>query len=262
MNISMIQNAIERRDPVLAREALAQIDLLLASTSDPNERVYLLFSRSSCYGVLGDFEEARKQLSLALQERPHDPDTQLTFEFNRGILYQQEGNYHEALKSLDSALSNHRARLNQSNVRFIYEDIQQRRAFLSVTLSNFRDAIPLLREILSFDLEKEVKSDALFSLGRCYLELQEWDLARDFLLQARAIGVTGEREKKFHFYLGIADFYSGHPNAAKREFKICEEYAGEHDVPLPHVYEWLSSVSKQLGETAESQRYARLARRN
>jgi hypothetical protein len=36
----------------------------------------------------------------------------------------------------------------------MYEDIQQRRAFLSVTLPQFRDAIPLLREVLSFDLEK------------------------------------------------------------------------------------------------------------
>jgi len=73
MNDSVIQRAIELRDPKLAREALREIDLLLASTSDPDERVYLLFSKSSCYGILGNFEEARKQLSSALEQEPKVP---------------------------------------------------------------------------------------------------------------------------------------------------------------------------------------------
>jgi hypothetical protein len=45
MNKSVIQNAIEQRDPTLARDALREIDLLLGSTPDPNERIYLLFSK-------------------------------------------------------------------------------------------------------------------------------------------------------------------------------------------------------------------------
>jgi tetratricopeptide (TPR) repeat protein len=260
MNESVIQNAIELRDPTLARKALREIDLLLGSTADPNERVYLLFSKSSCYGILGNFEEAREQLSLALQQKPEDPDTRLTFEFNGGLLCQEEGNYREALERFSAVLSGHAQRLNRPELRFMYEDIQQRRAFLSVTLRQFQEAIPLLLEILSFDLEKEVRSDALASLGLCYLELREWGLAKDYFLQAKAIGVTKERGKTFHFYLGIAYFYTEALTEAKREFEICEERASEYQLPTLDVYAWLSSVSKQLGETAESERYARLAR--
>jgi tetratricopeptide (TPR) repeat protein len=260
MNGLIIQHAIEGRDPALAKEALGQIDLLLGSTTDPNEKVYLLFSKSSCYGILGNFQEARTQLSLALQQQPEDPHTRLTFEFNGGLLYQQEGSYGKALERFSTVLSSHSERLKQSELRFIYEDIQQRRAFLSVTLCQFKEAVPLLREILSFDLRKDTRSDALSSLGRCHLELREWELARGYFLQAGALGVTKEREKTFHFYLGIAYFYTEALKEARQEFEMCEKHASEYQVPSLDLYAWLSSVCKRLGETAESERYARLAR--
>jgi hypothetical protein len=85
-------------------------------------------------------------------------------------------------------------------------------------------------------------------------------LAKDYFLQAGAIGVTKEREKTFHFYLGIAYFYTEALTEAKREFEICEEHATEYQLPSLDVYAWLSRVSKRLGQTAESERYARLAR--
>jgi len=200
MNDSVIQRAIELRDPKLAREALREIDLLLASTSDPDERVYLLFSKSSCYGILGNFEEARKQLSSALEQEPEGPNTRLAFDLSGGLLCQQEGNYREAHERFSAALSKHTQRLNRPELRFMYEDIQTRRAFLSVTLCQFPDAIPLLREILSFDLKKEIRSDALASLGRCYLELRDWESAKEYFLQASAIGVTSAK-RHFIFVL-------------------------------------------------------------
>jgi hypothetical protein len=57
---------------------------------------------------------------------------------------QAEGNYREALEKLNTVVSTYHQRLNRPELRFMYEDIQQRRAFLSVTLRLFRDAIPLL----------------------------------------------------------------------------------------------------------------------
>lgn len=66
MKNSCIQTAVEGGDPRLAKEALKEIDLLLPQTQDSNERVYLLFSKSSCYGLLGDFVHAREQLNLGI----------------------------------------------------------------------------------------------------------------------------------------------------------------------------------------------------
>jgi tetratricopeptide (TPR) repeat protein len=262
MNASFIESALQSKNPVLAREALRKIDLLLTSAIDANERVYLHFTKSSLYGILRNFEKAREELCLAVEQKPKDPNAQLTFEFNSALLYQQEGNYSEALGKFHSVMLGNRQKLNQPELRFMYEDIQQRRAFLSVTLRQFQEAIPLLREIVSFDLDKEVRSDALASLGLCYLEVQQWDSAKDYFLQARALGVTKEQEKTFHFYLGIAYFYKEAFDEAKREFEICEKHAGEYQLPTLDVYTWLSCVSRRLGDTAEAERYARLARAN
>jgi len=107
MNSSVISKAIELRDPTLPGKALTEIDLLLRSTADLNEKVYLLFSKSSCLGILGNFDEARQQLTLALQQGPDDPEIRLTVEFNEGLLCQQQRNYSEALKRFSVVLSTH-----------------------------------------------------------------------------------------------------------------------------------------------------------
>ncbi len=259
MNGSIIKRAVELNDPALAKEALREIDVLFGASSDENERVYLLFSRASCYGILGNFEEARRQLSSALRERPDDC-TQATFDFMQGLLSQQEGNYGEAFESLSATLSAHCEQLKRPELRFMYEDIQQRRGFLLVSLSRFQEAIPILTEVLSFNIEEHSRSDAFAGLGLSYLEIQEYNLAKDHFLQAIAIGLTKRWEGEAHFYLGIAYSYSNLLQEAKREFQTCEELATRHPLPIMDVYAWLSSICKRLGETSEAERYSRLAK--
>jgi tetratricopeptide (TPR) repeat protein len=171
MDKSVIDNAIELNDPALAKDALREIDMRLDSSSDQNERVYLLFSSASCYGILGDFEEARKKLGLAFRERP-DESGRVTVDFMDGLLFQQEGKYAEALEKLSATLSRHSQQLKKSELRFMYEDIQTRRAFLSVTLDRLQEAIPLLEETLSFDLDAQLRSEALASLDLCHSALK------------------------------------------------------------------------------------------
>jgi tetratricopeptide (TPR) repeat protein len=262
MNESVIQKAVESNDPDLAREALGQIEAILGSSTDQNERVCLLFSRASCYAILGDFAEARRRLAIALDEGSDDPNAKVSFDFSEGLLFHREGNYAEALERFSATLSTHSQELKRPELRFMYEDIQQRRAFLSVTLSRFRDAVPLLKESLSFDLDKESRSNALASLGFCYLELKDYEHARDQFLEAIALGLTKEWEGKAHFYLSIAYFYTDMVREAKREFQRCEQLATVHQLPILDVYAWLSVTCKRLGESSESERYARIGKRN
>jgi len=262
MDESVIQGAIEHNDPALAKEALREINMRLDSSSDQNERVYLLFSRASCHGILGDFVEARRQLAAALDEGRGDPFAQVSFDFGTGLLFQREGNYAKALEGFSTTLSTHSHQLERPELRFMYEDIQQRRAFLSVTLSRFQHAVPLLKESLSFDLDKETRSGVLASLGLCYLELKDYELAKDRFLEAITIGLTTEWQGRAHFHLGIAYFYMDMIQEAKREFLLSEKAATVYELPVLDIYAWLSSISKRLGETSESERYARMSKRN
>ena len=110
---SYIQTAVESEDPRLAKEALKEIDCLLAQTQDSNQRVYLLMRKSSCYGLLGDFAQAREQLNLALREQPEDIDTKVSFEFHQGVLYQHEGEYLKAFEVFDTLLSQYASSFNR-----------------------------------------------------------------------------------------------------------------------------------------------------
>src|SRR3982751_3511909 len=104
MSQSIIKQAVELNDPVLAREALHEIAGLLHSSSDKNERIYLLFSRASCYGILGQFAEAREQLTLALRER-NDSSSRVTYDFMEAMISQREGSYGDALDKFTAVLS-------------------------------------------------------------------------------------------------------------------------------------------------------------
>jgi tetratricopeptide (TPR) repeat protein len=168
MNHPTIQRAVELDDPKLAKDALQEIEVLLRASSDQEEKLYLLFSRANCYEILGNFEEARVHLALALRERP-DESSKTTFDFMQALFCQREEKYAEALERFTNVLTVHSEELKRTETRFLYEDIQTRRAFLSVTLRKFQDAIPLLRETLSFELSKELRSDVFASLGLCHL---------------------------------------------------------------------------------------------
>jgi tetratricopeptide (TPR) repeat protein len=257
---SVIKRAVELHDPALARDALTEIETLLRRSPDPQQKLYLLFSRASCDAVLGEFSEAEKQLSCALQENPDDPDTQMTFEFLTGLLLQQRGNYAAAFEKLSSFVSGNAEKLKTPELRSIYEDAQERRASLAVTLGKFEEAIPLLKESLSFHPKPD--GDTHARLGLSYMETHQYELAKQHFAQALAARVSTEWEGQSHLYLGIAQFYTHSIDDAKREFQLCEENAASYQISLLDVSEWLSAVHRELGETQESERYARLAKLN
>jgi tetratricopeptide (TPR) repeat protein len=256
----VIDNAMESGEPGVAEAAFREIESRLRILKHSKERADLILRRAVLYGVLGRFHDARAEISVALSEAPDDPDVQLQADVIDGSLYDQEGKPAEAYARLTTALSKHRARLCTSDLAFLYEDVQQRRAFDLVRINNFQEAVPLLREILSFRLSSEIKSAALANLGFCYAKLSEYEQARDCFMQVIEIGVTKAWEGKVHFYLGLACAQLHLLREAKHEFQLCEHHAAEYNVAIANVYGWLSWVCKGLGERTESERYARLAR--
>lgn len=255
-----IEKAIELWDPILATKALADIEELLKHTGVADDRVYLLFSKAQCFAILGDFERAREFISLALGEQPNDADTQLSAQYHQALFTEREGKQSQALQEFDTILKTYPELSERLETRFIFEELQQHRAFLLFHLFRFEEAASLFKDVLRFELEKDIRSDALAASGVCHLELEQWDQAKDRLLEAKAAGITKKWEGKFHFYLGIAYYYTDLYREAKSEFKLCEERAIQYQLPTLDIYRWLAAISKALGETIETERYARLMR--
>jgi len=261
MKDTIIKEALRSRDPDVAEKAFREIDARISSTASAAQRAGLLLRKAVLLGVLHRFDDARKQFELASQQTPNDnPDFQLNLDVIAASLYDQEGLPHEALLQLTSVLSKHIDRLKLPELRSTYEDIQLRRAFDSVRVGKFHDAIELLNECLTFKLEPQDKSNILSNLGHSYSQVKDYEAAKDSFLQAIKIGVSKEWEGEVHCRLGIAYAHLNLFREAKRELKFCEDRASEHQIPIDTIYAWLSRICRALGEKAESERYARLAR--
>jgi tetratricopeptide (TPR) repeat protein len=259
MDEELINRAMESGDQNLAEKAFREIDIHLNSSTDVNLRAGLLLRKAVLYGVLRRFDDSREQLDLALEQSPSEPAFHLNFDFIRGSLYDQEGLPEKALAYLTAVLSTHAQQLSSPEFRSTYEDIQQRRALDSVRVGKFHDAVPLLKECLSFELKRDERSNMLCNLGDCYSQLRNYEDARDCFLEAAKIGLPKEWALQAHCQLGIAYARLNFLRESKRELHLCEEQGPDHSFPMETVYGWLSWVCSRLGEKSESERYARLA---
>jgi tetratricopeptide (TPR) repeat protein len=151
---------------------IQEIDTQLASCANASERAGLLLNRANLLHVLRRMGEAREDLRLALEAAPNDPETRLAFDYLRGTLFHSEDKAGEGYAVFTEALSTHADMLRRAEYRFLYEDIQQRRAFEAFALYDCKKAIPLLEEILSFDLAVHERSAALANLGNCHAALK------------------------------------------------------------------------------------------
>jgi tetratricopeptide (TPR) repeat protein len=257
----IVTEAIESRDPKMADEAIREIDAQVRFLQDPTEKANVQLSKAVLYGVLHRFDEARIQLGIALQEAPENTYTQIQHDFISASLYDEEGKWKDAYEHLTDTLSKHRKQFNHPELRSLYEDIQQRRGFDLVRIQKFKDAIPILKEVLSFRLEPSLKSAALSNMGWCYAKIKDYANARGCFEKAIRLGLMKEWESRVHFYLGCSYAYLRLLREAKREFQVCEHQPqDDYSIPLVEVYGWLSSICKHLGEQAKSEYYARLAR--
>jgi tetratricopeptide (TPR) repeat protein len=262
MDESIVQRAMESMDPLAGEEALREYDGAIQQSSGSVEKAKLLLGKAVLCGVFSWFQQSRIALESARALTLNNLDMQLEVDFIDGTLYDQEAKPEEAYARLTSVLSRYSRRLSVPDVRFMYEDIQLRRGFDATSTGRFTEALPILKESLAFDLNPTQKSMVLADLGRCYSEAGEYESARDSLVQAIGIGLTSPfSEGQAHLYLAIAYARLGLFEAARDEFKLCEQRATEYGLQVGNLYRWLASVYKALGQRSESERYARLGAR-
>ncbi len=98
------------------------------------------------------------------------------------LFYHEEQNADEAFKRMTALLSKFGERLQVPELRFIYEDIQQRRGSELVQLLRFEDAIPIFEECLMFEMPSEDRANVLTYLGICLSHLKRHEEARSVCL--------------------------------------------------------------------------------
>lgn len=242
------------------QQQIAEIDVLLRTASTGTQRADWLLNQAVLYGILGQNEEARARFCQAVECESNDPDVRFAAEFGKAALMDQEGNNLEALEALTGVLVRYADRLQRDDAREIYLDIQQRRGINLVQLDRFVEAIPVLKECLTFELKVKARDILTFHLGYCHFGLEQYDVAETYFAASLNPDTPAFWSGQAHFFRGATLFKLGRFAEAKEELRICEQSAHEYQLAPQRIYEALAAVCRDLGETVEAENYLRLAK--
>jgi tetratricopeptide (TPR) repeat protein len=260
MDQARFNNAIALRNSGKAVDALREFRLMAAEADDANEKASLLANEATCYCRLSRLADAERALDQA-RTAARVPSVFVVVDFLAACLADQQGKSTKALVLFERALQKHGELLKTSEYRDLFEDIQQRRAFILLRSKRNSEALLLLEEATSFTtLSAEDQQEIRLCLGICYAELHKNDLAKQELLRAIDCRLANDTEVHARYRLGLL-YFADHAFAqAKHQLEaILEGHPGDIlNLPRKYIYEQLSTTCHYLGDEELAKRYRQL----
>jgi tetratricopeptide (TPR) repeat protein len=263
MDSVRLERIAELRNSGRLEEAIEESQILLAETTDANEKASLLTGIHVFYCALGRLVEARQTLVQLQQLEISDLGVRLNVEFCEPTLLIQEGRYEEGISAFAVMLDRHSQTLKEAQFRYLYEDIQCRRGLALFGLSRFREALPVLKEAISFSFDEAADDQRIhFALGVCLEDANDTEAAKQELIRVVEFGLKNDVEEKSLFRLAILHFKTGALAQARQQLEmILRDYPNESSaVPRKYVYEGLSQACRYLGDSASAKFYGDLAK--
>jgi tetratricopeptide (TPR) repeat protein len=243
-------------------EVIRESQLLLTETADVNEKASLIGGMHVSYCKLGRLKEARETLRQLKQLHISDFEVLLNAEFCEPTFLIQEGRYEEGLSAFVAMLDRHSEAFKEDRFRYLYEDIQRRRALTLVGLSRFKEALPILREAVSFPFDEATDEQQVhFSLGVSLEDANDAEAAKQEFVRVVGFGLKNEVEERALYRLAILHYKTGALAQAKQQLETILRDFPNHSpaVPRKQVYECLSRTCRYLGDKANEKLYTDLA---
>jgi tetratricopeptide (TPR) repeat protein len=264
MDWSRWQNIMALRDSGRIEDALRESQTLLAESTEGDEKASLVTGMLVCYQILGRTDEARQMLNQLRQFEISDLEVRLNAEFCEPCLLVQEAKPEEGVRSFAVMLKRHREVLKEERFRYIYEDMQCRRAQALVGLGRFAEATPILKEATSFAFDTAADAQEVhFDLGVCYDETKSADSAKQEFLRVINFNLKNDVEERARYRLALLCFNARAFAQAKQQLEmILQNHPNETAVvPRKHVYEQLAHTYRYLGDKTNAKAYMDLAQR-
>jgi tetratricopeptide (TPR) repeat protein len=245
-------------------DVIRESRILLAETTDADERASLLVGVVGSYSFLGRLEEARQTLGQARQLDLTDVGTHLSLEFSGAYLLIQEKKLEEGVAAFATILQRHSEALKEPRFRYMYEDIQSRRALALAELARYTEALPILAEAVSFSFEKTADEQEMrYWLGLCFDETKDSESARAEFVRVISFGLKNDIEEHARYRLAIICFMAhGFAQARQQLETILRDRPDGNFVVAPKdVYQVLSQICRQLGDTTNEKLYMDLAKK-
>jgi tetratricopeptide (TPR) repeat protein len=261
MDSARFENANKLHAAGRIEDAAHEFHALADETDDPDERVAIFANAHKCYCQLGWLDKA-DALMHQIRSLPHqDKFVRMIVDFADACMMAQMGKLDEGELKFERVLDSNRELLASSDNRYLYEDIQERRAFLLAGLGRYTEALPLLKEAASFTSGESDPKLVHFYLGVCYDAASESSLAKEEFLLAIELGLDAHFEASARYRVAMVYFTNGALGQAKLHLECALAVpGGVADLELrTYIYQGLSRTCHYLGEFEEEQRYLKLA---
>lgn len=262
MDSTGFENANKLLDAGRTEEAARGFHSVAEDADDPDEKAAALANEHNCYCQLGQLDRAN-EVMLQMRALPlQDKFVRMVVDFGDASMTAQMGNLQEGALKFERLLETNQELLGSSEHRDLYEDIQERRAFALAGLGRYSDALPILKEALSFTTDGSDPQFVHFYLGVCHDAASESNLAREEFLRAISLGLNGQFEASARYRLAMIYFMSRAFAQAKLHLESALAVpGGVADVQLrKYIFQGLSRTCHYLGEFQDEQKYLKLAR--
>ena len=264
MDSLAFERIAELRNSGRIEDAIRESQILLAETTDAKEKASLLTGLQVFYCVLGRLVEARQTLVQLPHLEIPDLGIRLNVEFCEPTLLTLEGRYEEGISAFAAMLDRHCETLKEPQFRYLYEDIQCRRALALVSISRFKEALPILREDISFSFDEAADDQRThFSLGVCLEETNDPEAAKQEFIRVVGFGLKNDVEERALYRVAILHYRTGALAQAKQQLEtILRDFPNQSPaVPRKQVYEGLARTYRYLGDKANEKLYMNLAQK-
>jgi tetratricopeptide (TPR) repeat protein len=207
---------------------------------------------------LGRTREARQVLKAARPLFLKSDEAQLRADLIEVQINSVEDKWNRALPSLDRMLRKYVEILHDPQIRDVYEEIQLRRGVRLAFLGRFREASPVLEEVLNFN-PSLLSSEFWHELGRCYLATQQYGRAGEAFSKAVSIGLDDVRAANARWEMGVILMRNQAHALALEQLRLAEEHAGAAKIQKKNIYKAMALSLSKLGMENEAMHYARLA---
>jgi tetratricopeptide (TPR) repeat protein len=261
MDSARFENANKLRDAGRIEDAAREFHALADETDDSDEKAAIFANEHKCYCQLGHLDKADALMRHIRLLPLQDKFVRMVVDLGEACMTAQMGKLEEGALKFDRILNSNRDQLASSDNRYLYEDIQERRAFLLAGLGRYTEALPLLKEAASFTNGESDPKLVHFYLGVCYDAASESSLAKEEFLRAIELGLDAHFEASARYRVAMVYFTDGALGQAKLHLECALEVpGGVADLELrTYIYQGLSRTCHYLGEFEEEQKYLKLA---
>ena len=260
MDSERFEKAKKLEEDGRTEDALREYTAMALEAVDHDEKAALLANELKCLCRLGQLDKAEGALAQIRELPLRDPYVRLVVDFGEACLTALIQQPEAAASKFKAILDSNRELLAGPEQRDLYEGIQERRAFELVRLEKYDEALPILKEALSFTGEESDQQFVQFYLGVCYAAASDPNLAKESFLHAIRLGLDSQFEASARYRLARLYFNSGAFAQAKFHLESALLVSeGVADLELKRdIYRSLSRTCHFLGEEHEERKYTKL----